>query len=197
MVSAVVKVLETTTIKVVSGLRPFRARATSTGSTLAKKRRFLPFACACSPNSECKILELKLAALAAEAVAVCGDHANDAGNQMWPNLQTTGSIRVLRHTQPGQRVHKHIVGEEGPRTSSAAVCSVRRAVCTKRGPRKEPPIPMATTSVSGFPVAPSQVPLRTLSVKPLILSSTCQTSGTTSEPSVNICCRHTAAPSPG
>ncbi len=51
---------------------------------------------------------------------------------------------------------------------------------------------MATTSVSGFPVAPSQVPSRTLSVKLLILSSTCHTSGTTSAPSVNICCRHTA-----
>ncbi len=51
MVSAVVKVLETTTMRVVSGLRPFRARATSTGSTLARKRRFLPFACACTAAS--------------------------------------------------------------------------------------------------------------------------------------------------
>ncbi len=51
MVSAVVKVLETTTINVVSGLRPFRARATSTGSTLARKRRFLPFAYACTATS--------------------------------------------------------------------------------------------------------------------------------------------------
>lgn len=38
MVSAVVKVLDTTTTRVVSGLRPLRARATSTGSTLARKR---------------------------------------------------------------------------------------------------------------------------------------------------------------
>ena len=45
MVSAVVNVLDTTTTKVVSGLRPLRARATSTGSTLARKRRFLPRAC--------------------------------------------------------------------------------------------------------------------------------------------------------
>lgn len=52
MVSAVVKVLETTTMRVVSGRRPFRARATSTGSTLARKRRFLPFACACAASQD-------------------------------------------------------------------------------------------------------------------------------------------------
>ena len=45
IVSAVVNVLDTTTTSVVSGLRPLRARATSTGSTLARNRRFLPLAC--------------------------------------------------------------------------------------------------------------------------------------------------------
>ena len=170
MVSAVVKVLETITTSVVSCLRPFRARATSTGSTLARKRRFLPFACTCashpSEGTSC-------AALTSEA------------------------MRVLRVTSKQWRITRGREGaigmamlrslHKGP-TSSAAVCSVRRAVWTKRGPRKEPPMPMATTSVSAFPVAPSQVPLRTLSVKVLILSSTCQTSGTTSAPSVYICC---------
>ena len=42
MVSAVVKVLETTTAMVVSGSSPFRARATSTGSTLARNLRVRP-----------------------------------------------------------------------------------------------------------------------------------------------------------
>lgn len=32
---------------------------------------------------------------------------------------------------------------------------VWRAVCTNRGPKKLPPIPMATTLFSGFPVAPT------------------------------------------
>jgi hypothetical protein len=42
IVSAVVKVLDTTTAMVVAGSRPFRARATSTGSTLARKRSVRP-----------------------------------------------------------------------------------------------------------------------------------------------------------
>ena len=44
MVSAVVKVLLTTSTSVVSGLRPSSARATSTWSTLARKRRRRPSA---------------------------------------------------------------------------------------------------------------------------------------------------------
>lgn len=32
---------------------------------------------------------------------------------------------------------------------------VWRAVCTKRGPKKLPPMPIATTSVNGFPVTPT------------------------------------------
>lgn len=43
MVSAVVNVLETTTAMVVAGSRPFSARATSTGSTLARNRSVRPF----------------------------------------------------------------------------------------------------------------------------------------------------------
>lgn len=35
------------------------------------------------------------------------------------------------------------------------VVPVWRAVCTKRGPKKLPPIPTATTSFSAFPVAPT------------------------------------------
>ena len=46
IVSAVVKVLETTMTMVVSGLSPLRARATSTGSTLARKRSWRPSASA-------------------------------------------------------------------------------------------------------------------------------------------------------
>jgi hypothetical protein len=38
MVSVVVKVFEMTMTRVVSGFSPFRALATSTGSTLARKR---------------------------------------------------------------------------------------------------------------------------------------------------------------
>ena len=44
IVSAVVKVLLTTSTSVVSGERPSSARATSTGSTLARKRRRRPAA---------------------------------------------------------------------------------------------------------------------------------------------------------
>lgn len=51
MVSAVVKVLETITTRVVSGLRPSSARATSTGSTLARKRRVRPSAAAAAAGS--------------------------------------------------------------------------------------------------------------------------------------------------
>ena len=114
IVSAVVNVLDTTTTSVVSGSRPLSDRATSTGSTLARKRSCLPLA------------------------------------------------------------------------PSAASPQVRSAVCTKRGPRKEPPMPMATTEVSGLPVCPSHSPLRTFSVKSLILSRTSQTSGTTFLPSTLI-----------
>lgn len=77
------------------------------------------------------------------------------------------------------------------------------AVCTNRGPKKLPPMPIATTSFKGFPVAPTyqtckvlevqrvlepmnnkeqrftQEPLRTFSEKSWILSRTFQTSGTT------------------
>ena len=107
MVSTVVKVLDTTTTSVSAGSRPLRARATSMGSTLARKRRDRP------------------AAVAADS---------------W---------------------------------------SVRRAVCTKSGPRKEPPMPMATTFVSGLPVAPTHSPERTRSVNASILSRTSHTLGTT------------------
>mmetsp|Transcript_5888 Transcript_5888/g.16804 ORF Transcript_5888/g.16804 Transcript_5888/m.16804 type:complete len:292 (-) Transcript_5888:193-1068(-) len=113
MVSAVVKVLDTTTAMVVSGFSPFRARATSTGSTLARNRRVRPL---------------------------------DLSADGW---------------------------------------SVRRAVCTKSGPRKEPPMPMATTLSMVFPVAPFHSPLRTRSEKSLILSSTSHTSGTTFLPSAS------------
>lgn len=91
---------------------------------------------------------------------------------------------------------------------------VWRAVCTNKGPKKLPPIPIAMTSFSGFPVAPTyqylsitrqpkhnvskkkkkgitkklryitQEPLRTLSENSLILSRTFQTSGTTFFPSL-------------
>mmetsp|Transcript_2380 Transcript_2380/g.3987 ORF Transcript_2380/g.3987 Transcript_2380/m.3987 type:complete len:211 (-) Transcript_2380:515-1147(-) len=114
MVSAVVKVLETTTTSVVSGSNPFSERATSMGSTFARKFSFRP-------------RELS-----------------------W---------------------------------ESALVMS---AVCTNSGPRKDPPMPMATTSISGFPVAPTHSPLRTISLKTLIFSSTSWTSGTTSLPSTMI-----------
>lgn len=111
IVSTVVNVLETTTTRVVSGERPLSARATSIGSTLARKRSWRPEA------------------------------------------------------------------------SSAASWSVRRAVCTNSGPRKDPPMPITTTDVSGLPVAPFHSPERTFSEKALILSKTSQTSGTTSLPS--------------
>mmetsp|Transcript_7556 Transcript_7556/g.25967 ORF Transcript_7556/g.25967 Transcript_7556/m.25967 type:complete len:301 (+) Transcript_7556:859-1761(+) len=65
----------------------------------------------------------------------------------------------------------------------AAIGSVLSAVCTKSGPRKEPPMPIATTSLMGFPVAPSHSPFLTWSEKALILSSTVQTSFTTFFPS--------------
>ena len=86
MVSAVVKVLDTTMTKVFSGFSPCKARETSTGSTLARKRRVLPAA------------------------------ARDA------------------------------------------ISSVRRASKTNSGPRKDPPIPMASTLVRCLPVAPFQLP---------------------------------------
>mmetsp|Transcript_91529 Transcript_91529/g.222278 ORF Transcript_91529/g.222278 Transcript_91529/m.222278 type:complete len:218 (-) Transcript_91529:366-1019(-) len=73
-----------------------------------------------------------------------------------------------------------------PRAPSAASGHVRSDVCTKSGPRKEPPMPTATTEVSGLPVAPTHSPSRTLSVKSLILSRTSQTSGTTFLPSTLI-----------
>mmetsp|Transcript_4516 Transcript_4516/g.12333 ORF Transcript_4516/g.12333 Transcript_4516/m.12333 type:complete len:211 (+) Transcript_4516:1329-1961(+) len=111
MVSAVVKVLDTTTTSVSSGFMSFRARATSIGSTFARKRR----------------------------------------------------VR--------------------PSDSMAAIGSVLSAVCTNRGPRKEPPMPIATTFFRGLPVTPFHSPLRTLLLKSLIFSSTSHTSGTTSRPS--------------
>ena len=107
MVSTVVNVLDTTTTRVSAGSSPDSARATSIGSTFARKRRLRP------------------AAWAADS---------------W---------------------------------------SVRRAVCTKRGPRKEPPMPMATTEVRGLPVAPTHAPDRTRPEKSLILSRTSHTFGTT------------------
>mmetsp|Transcript_18462 Transcript_18462/g.38428 ORF Transcript_18462/g.38428 Transcript_18462/m.38428 type:complete len:355 (+) Transcript_18462:858-1922(+) len=70
-----------------------------------------------------------------------------------------------------------------PWAFTEAAGSVRRAVCTKRGPRKLPPMPMATTLLMGLPVAPSHSPLRTALVKCLILSRTRQTSSTTFLPS--------------
>mmetsp|Transcript_6597 Transcript_6597/g.16381 ORF Transcript_6597/g.16381 Transcript_6597/m.16381 type:complete len:205 (+) Transcript_6597:1619-2233(+) len=114
MVSAVVNVLDTTTTSVSSGFSPLSARATSMGSTLARKR----------------------------------------------------SVR--------------------PSDARAAMGSVLSAVCTNSGPRKEPPMPMATTFFSGLPVTPTHSPLRTLSEKLLILSSTSHTSGTTLRPSTMI-----------
>mmetsp|Transcript_31611 Transcript_31611/g.57422 ORF Transcript_31611/g.57422 Transcript_31611/m.57422 type:complete len:205 (-) Transcript_31611:467-1081(-) len=114
MVSAVVKVLDTTTTNVSSGSKSTREVATSIGSTFAKKRSSRPFAF---------------------------------------------SMQLL---------------------------SVERAVCTKRGPRKLPPMPMATTLRSFLPVTPFHSPLRIFSLNDWILSKTCQTSGTTSTPSATI-----------
>mmetsp|Transcript_15218 Transcript_15218/g.32792 ORF Transcript_15218/g.32792 Transcript_15218/m.32792 type:complete len:211 (+) Transcript_15218:1285-1917(+) len=114
MVSAVVNVLDTTITIVVSGSSPLRERATSMGSTLARKRSWRP------------------------------------------------------------------------RAQAAASGAVLRAVWQKRGPRKDPPMPMATTSVRGFPVTPFHSPPRTMLLKFLILSSTSCTSGTTSSPSAMI-----------
>mmetsp|Transcript_6130 Transcript_6130/g.17305 ORF Transcript_6130/g.17305 Transcript_6130/m.17305 type:complete len:227 (+) Transcript_6130:885-1565(+) len=51
MVSAVVKVLETTSTSVVSALSPSSARLTSIGSTLARKRRRRPVAAAAASGS--------------------------------------------------------------------------------------------------------------------------------------------------
>mmetsp|Transcript_22982 Transcript_22982/g.68335 ORF Transcript_22982/g.68335 Transcript_22982/m.68335 type:complete len:211 (+) Transcript_22982:2434-3066(+) len=111
IVSAVVNVFDTITTSVSSGLRPCSERATSMGSTFARKRSCRSSAC----------------------------------------LDASGSVLS--------------------------------AVWTNSGPRKEPPMPIATTDVSGLPVTPVHWPLRTLSLKSLILSSTFQTSGTTFLPS--------------
>mmetsp|Transcript_38784 Transcript_38784/g.89711 ORF Transcript_38784/g.89711 Transcript_38784/m.89711 type:complete len:201 (+) Transcript_38784:2174-2776(+) len=51
MVSAVVKVLEMTTTRVVSAFKPVKARLTSIGSTLARNRRLLPCAAAAAAGS--------------------------------------------------------------------------------------------------------------------------------------------------
>mmetsp|Transcript_25757 Transcript_25757/g.57013 ORF Transcript_25757/g.57013 Transcript_25757/m.57013 type:complete len:361 (-) Transcript_25757:43-1125(-) len=111
MVSAVVKVFETTITRVLSASRPLSALETSTGSTFARKRRVRPAA----------------------------------------RLAATGSVRSASNTNSG--------------------------------PRKDPPMPTATTVCRGLPVAPSHSPLRTLSVKAAIFCSTACTSGTTSAPS--------------
>mmetsp|Transcript_68541 Transcript_68541/g.201182 ORF Transcript_68541/g.201182 Transcript_68541/m.201182 type:complete len:272 (+) Transcript_68541:236-1051(+) len=111
IVSAVVKVLETTITRVVSALRPSRARFTSMGSTFARNRRRRP--------------------LAAAAASGC----------------------------------------------------VRRASKTNSTPRYEPPMPMQTTSVSGFPVKPVKAPERTCSENAFMASRTECTSGTTFLPS--------------
>mmetsp|Transcript_16302 Transcript_16302/g.41691 ORF Transcript_16302/g.41691 Transcript_16302/m.41691 type:complete len:210 (-) Transcript_16302:237-866(-) len=116
IVSAVVNVLETTTISVSSAFSPLSARATSMGSTLARKR-------------SCR-----------------------------------------------------------PLLSAAASWSVRSALCTNSGPRKLPPMPMATTLFSGLPVTPTHSSSRTLLEKVLILLSTSCTSGTTSLPSTITFC---------
>mmetsp|Transcript_37851 Transcript_37851/g.72533 ORF Transcript_37851/g.72533 Transcript_37851/m.72533 type:complete len:327 (+) Transcript_37851:1310-2290(+) len=73
-----------------------------------------------------------------------------------------------------------------PRASSMDSGLVRSAVSTNRGPRKLPPMPMATTLISGLPEAPTHSPSRTRSEKTLILSSTSCTSGTTFLPSAMI-----------
>mmetsp|Transcript_17756 Transcript_17756/g.30432 ORF Transcript_17756/g.30432 Transcript_17756/m.30432 type:complete len:205 (+) Transcript_17756:1396-2010(+) len=118
IVSAVVKVLDTTTTMVSAGSSFLSARATSIGSTFARKRSSRP----------------------------------------WAHFAATGSVL--------------------------------RAVCTNRGPRKEPPMPTATTFLIGKPVWPTHSPLRTLSVKDLMRSKTAHTSGTTFFPlTITFCSR--------
>lgn len=117
---------------------------------------------------------------------------------LFPSAQTKGSALPLPLKPPPQRsVHKQRVfpifsappythPPTSPQPSAASPpppAPHLSAVCTNRGPRKEPPMPMATTFFSGLPVTPSHSPLRTLSVKALILSSTSHTSGTTFLPS--------------
>mmetsp|Transcript_19906 Transcript_19906/g.52132 ORF Transcript_19906/g.52132 Transcript_19906/m.52132 type:complete len:273 (-) Transcript_19906:100-918(-) len=114
MVSAVVKVLDTMTTRVVSGSRPAVARLKSTGSTFARKR----------------------------------------------------SVR--------------------PSAAAEAAGSVLRASQRNSGPRYEPPMPTATTVVSGLPVEPSHAPLRTRSLKSAMASSTVCTSATMSTPSTSM-----------
>mmetsp|Transcript_8509 Transcript_8509/g.22403 ORF Transcript_8509/g.22403 Transcript_8509/m.22403 type:complete len:273 (-) Transcript_8509:222-1040(-) len=114
IVSAVVKVFETTTTSVASGESPSVARATSTGSTLARKR------------------------------------------------------------------------SRRPAAASLAAASQRSASYTNSGPRYEPPIPIATTSVSGLPVAPTNDPPRTAAENSAILARTARTCSTTFSPSTMI-----------
>src|SRR6516165_8322653 len=54
------------------------------------------------------------------------------------------------------------------------------------GPRSEPPMPMLMRFLMRLPVWPFQLPLRTRSAKPAILSSTAWTWGTTFSPSTVI-----------
>mmetsp|Transcript_1697 Transcript_1697/g.1849 ORF Transcript_1697/g.1849 Transcript_1697/m.1849 type:complete len:223 (+) Transcript_1697:1042-1710(+) len=70
-----------------------------------------------------------------------------------------------------------------PAAAAEPVGSVLRASNTNSGPKKEPPMPIHKTLVSFLPVAPTQEPVLTLSVKSAILVSTACTSGTTSAPS--------------
>jgi len=216
MVSAVVNVLETTTTSVVSWRRPLSARATSTGSTLARKRSWRPLACAQRPGRSARG---GLAARTAQRAAARGPPATARGpparraapggakaehapalkqpldcrpcrslrrdavtpregctmpRPCDPALHSGGSRRpggcsrgcgahdaVARSGQAAGRRACARPGPAGGRACSAEPRSVRSAVCTNSGPRNEPPMPIATTSVSVSPVAPFHSPERT------------------------------------
>ena len=79
-----------------------------------------------------------------------------------PNNSTRKTAsRLQGHGRCKKVSWRQVRCREGICTCSAEDCSVRSAVCTNSGPRKEPPMPMATTSVSAFPVAPFHSPERT------------------------------------
>ena len=181
MVSAVVKVLETTTAMVVAGSRLLSARATSTGSTLARNRSVRPrasSAAACRKASRVQVQQRYLAGVSDGSCLIAQCSASAAS----PSADDTS---VLPSDTTGHRSTRRL----GPAPETVRVTwSVRSAVCTKSGPRKEPPIPMATTLVIRWPVAPRHSPLRTRSLNSLIWSSTSHTSGTTFLPSAMMVC---------
>ena len=125
MVSAVVKVLETTTAMVVAGSRLLSARATSTGSTLARNRSVRPrasSAAACRKASRVQVQQRYLAGVSDGSCLIAQCSASAAS----PSADDTS---VLPSDTTGQ---EHTTPWSGPGDSASHLVSAQRGVHEER-----------------------------------------------------------------